>query len=572
MRYLIVVGGLLALLTWTLVSHNQTANAASIQPTTLESTVSNSRTAVSAEAGEQIARDYLLANAATLGLSRADLADLTVDLNEADGASGSRYVKFEQTVGGIKIYNAMLNVTILADGSVLYVGNRGIPNIAQAINTRTPSISHAEAIAAAANALQLNYTASTVVAEQTFGTVDQKVQFSGGDLSYESITVGLLYQPLADGRLRLVWNLDIYQRDGLHWWDVRVDAVTGELLDKADRAVSESWDALYNDPNQVPTTTSPVHLSGTAVTTFGADIVAPYAPGAVGSYRVFAMPLESPSHGDRTLVANPDNATASPFGWHDTNGVAGAEFTTTQGNNTHAYTDIDANNSPDAGSSPDGGAGLVFDSPLDLTLPPSGYRPAAVTNLFYWTNVLHDVSYVHGFSEPFRNFQENNYGNGGLGSDYINAEAQDGSETNNARYFHAAEGSNPRFQMYVWTAPNPDRDGDLDNGIILHEYGHGISLRLTGNGVSCLGNAEQMGEGWSDFQSVMLTQRPGDTATTRRGVGTYALNQPTTGTGIRPAPYTTDMTVNTYTYSNLPSLAIPHGVGFLWNTMLWDLN
>ena len=51
--------------------------------------------------------------------------------------------------------------------------------------------------------------------------------------------------------------------------------------------------------------------------------------------------------------ANPAHATASPFGWHDTNGAAGAEFTVTQGNNVHAYTDIDANNSPDAGSSPD---------------------------------------------------------------------------------------------------------------------------------------------------------------------------------------------------------------------------
>ena len=31
------------------------------------------------------------------------------------------------------------------------------------------------------------------------------------------------------------------------------------------------------------------------------------------------------------------------------------------------------------------------------------------------------------------------------------------------------------MQMYIWTAPTPDRDGDLDNGIIIHEYGHGVS-------------------------------------------------------------------------------------------------
>jgi len=37
--------------------------------------------------------------------------------------------------------------------------------------------------------------------------------------------------------------------------------------------------------------------------------------------------------------------------------------------------------------------------------------------------------------------------------------------------------------MYLWDANNnqdPDLDGDLDNGIVAHEYGHGISNRLTG--------------------------------------------------------------------------------------------
>lgn len=34
--------------------------------------------------------------------------------------------------------------------------------------------------------------------------------------------------------------------------------------------------------------------------------------------------------------------------------------------------------------------------------------------------------------------------------------------------------------MYVWSQSNPFRDGDLDNGIIIHEYSHGITTRLTG--------------------------------------------------------------------------------------------
>ena len=40
-----------------------------------------------------------------------------------------------------------------------------------------------------------------------------------------------------------------------------------------------------------------------------------------------------------------------------------------------------------------------------------------------------------------------------------------------------------------------------------HEYGHGISNRLTGGPgtVSCLNNGEQMGEGWVDGFALMMT-------------------------------------------------------------------
>jgi extracellular elastinolytic metalloproteinase len=216
------------------------------------------------------------------------------------------------------------------------------------------------------------------------------------------------------------------------------------------------------------------------------------------NYRVFASNVASPNHTSplppadgRVLVTNPANPVASPFGWHDTNGAAGAESTLTQGNNVQAYTDVDANNTPDANSSPNGGANLVFDFPLNLTLAPSGYRPAAVTNLFYLNNIMHDVQYQYGFDEASGNFQMNNYGRGGVGNDSVRAEAQDGSGTNNANFSTPPDGSRPRMQMFTWTSPNPDRDGDLDATIVYHEYGHGISTRLVGgpSNSSCLGSA-----------------------------------------------------------------------------------
>ena len=117
-------------------------------------------------------------------------------------------------------------------------------------------------------------------------------------------------------------------------------------------------------------------------------------------------------------------------------------------------------------------------------------------------------------------------------------------------------------------------DGDFDNGIIAHEYGHGISTRLSGN---CLGGSEQMGEGWSDWFWLMMQIKPADTRNMARGIGTFAQNQPTTGQGIRQYRYSTDLAVNPHTYGNTNTqlnggTAISrHGVGSIWAAILWDL-
>jgi len=128
-------------------------------------------------------------------------------------------------------------------------------------------------------------------------------------------------------------------------------------------------------------------------------------------------------------------------------------------------------------------------------------------------------------------------------------------------------------------------DGSFDNGIVTHEYGHGISNRLTGTGSGCLNSAadwEQMGEGWSDFFAIMLTNKAGDNASVPRGTGTYAIGQPITGDGIRPAKYSPNFAINDYTYTdtngmqytNTAGQLVPdvHSIGFVWATMLWDLH
>ena len=143
------------------------------------------------------------------------------------------------------------------------------------------------------------------------------------------------------------------------------------------------------------------------------------------------------------------------------------------------------------------------------------------------------------------------------------------------RIFAGAGGLNVSFEEPQVTGPDI-LDGDFDNGIIAHEYAHGISIRLTGgpNNAGCLSNAasdEHPGEGWSDFFSLITTVEPDDLPEDPRGIGTYVIREGTNGRGIRPYPYSTDLNVNPITYGQIGSLSIPHGVGFVWCSMIWDM-
>ena len=474
------------------------------------------------------ARAFVRAHAADYGLSKDDVTQLAVSSVVPSKDNGLTHVYLQQRVSGLDVSTAMLNVAVTSAGKVLRVASSAVASAAKKATSATPKITDVAAARAAAEALGLRATGSFRSDDAAEGLSRERVLGDGG-ISRDPVTARLVYQETRKGALRLAWELGINQLDGQHWWQIRMDAGTGGELGRTDWVAQDS-------------------------------------------HRVFPFPVEAPTFGPRALVTNPATG-ASPFGWNDTNGVAGAEDTRTIGNNVNAYTDLNNDNVPDVGSSPDGGAGLVFDFPLDLTQPPSTYRPAAVSNLYYANNRTHDVLHRYGFDEAAGNFQVNNYGNGALGNDAVQAEAQDGSGTNNANFSTPPDGLAPRMQMFVWTLANPARDSDFDNGVIVHEYGHGVSNRLTGGPAttSCLGNQEQGGEGWSDYLAYMLTMPTGTEPVGGRGIGTYVLGQPTDGLGIRTRKYSTDLAINDHTYDDIKTIAVPHGVGEVWATMLWDL-
>ncbi|WP_203294595.1 T9SS-dependent M36 family metallopeptidase [Luteirhabdus pelagi] len=674
---------------------------------------------------EGIISSYLNDNRSQLQLQTEDISDITVNSDAYSKSMDVTNVYASQQYQGISIFNAVGSFAV-KNNTVVYSNiNNFKKNIATKTNSTNPSITAEVAITKAAQSLGLANPTNISLLE-SIGS--NNYVYSNGAISRNDIPVQLVYTTVGD-ELRLAWDLSIFLTDMSHYYSVRIDAMTGDMLDIADWIHNCSFGTAphsgHNNPESILIGDRNRNQEG-AITNGGA------------SYRVFPHPFENPDETDDQLVVSPENLTASPFGWHDTNGATGAEFTYTRGNNVDAHDDIEGDNNIEQG--PDGGSTLEFDFPYDLPQEPINHLDASIVNLFYWNNIAHDISYLYGFDEASGNFQQNNYGNGGSQGDYVFAQAQDGAGTNNAVFGSPPDGDNGVMQMYLWSAPgdvlgtlltinsgplagqylafdsnfngtelpttpitedlalmedddagastdpydgcdnitNPadlngkiavvrrgecnftdkvssaeaagavavivvnntpgdpipmggagsgigipavmiyqgpgediiaslldgdtinatlvddgsasdpfQRDGDLDAEIIVHEYTHGISNRLTGgrllagclqtctqqSGGNCTRFSEQMGEGWSDWFGMMFTMQASDNAEDLRGFATYSVGQGAAGNGLRPYPYTTDTTYSPLTYGDIDNatLSVPHGVGSVWASMLWDL-
>ena len=483
-----------------------------------------------------LTQDFLAQHLPLLGLTPADVSNFEVTDDVISTPTGARRVYLRQTYGGLPVFNGQLQLNFNRDGRLVSVNNGFFPDLAQAAPSKVADFDAPRALDLAVQHLGIASQSTPSLLQDATGD-RQRTLLRWPEMSYQDVEAQLMWLPIERGRVELVWNFQLFTPDRLHMYDFNVDAHSGQVWTRFD------W---VED----------------------------------ASYRVFQQPVESPNHSTmpppadgRMVVVDPQDAIASPLGWHD-NGTT--SFTTLEGNNVHAFDDLDGNNLPPA-VEPDCGAGLLcdFDSPIDFsTDDPNTYTSASVTNLFYWANTIHDIQYQYGFDEAAGNFQTNNFANGGAGNDEVTAFAQKSGSPcpNNAFFGTPADGSSPNMIMCLWTPSTPRRDFSFDNGVVIHEYGHGISNRLVGgpNNVGCLSNSQQPGEGLSDWWSLAYTGEVGDQGTDVRGSGTYILGQPLGGPGVRTQPYSTDPAVNTHTYASINGMSIPHGVGEVWAQAAWE--
>jgi Zn-dependent metalloprotease len=465
------------------------------------------------DTADNIARGFLQGHASLFSLTNTGVANLNLVAEDVD--NGASFLKYVQTINGIKVFEGGVQVVVNKSGEVLSV-REGFLIADQSLKLK-PSLSEAKAIAKA-----FEYNGRTV--DAAFATTYERA--SKMEMSHFANPLGPDHEEVLSelnvlrvgDTARLAWHVytDIGKNE---WYETLVDANSGELLMRFNLYVEAAQGTVYT---------------------------------------------EDPDAGPRSLVSFVGDTTINTSaGWMGTS-------TVTTGNNVEAYLDTNADNAPDANN----GSGLSnghasaanqdFTFPFSTAVDPRTQQAAVVTNLFYFNNFMHDFSYGLGFTETAGNFQTNNYGRGGTGNDSVRAEAQDGSGTNNANFATPPEGQRPRMQQYLFTSPNPDRDSSVDSDVVCHEYGHGISNRLIGNGGTGLSGTQSgaMGEGWSDYWATTINND---------GVMGEYVTQNTTR-GIRRAAYTVPAAAVHDSYADVCAGGCEvHNDGEVWAAALWDL-
>lgn len=486
-----------------------------------------------------VALGYVQTHAADFGLTAEAAAGLYVHKTLAL-SSGATAVHLGQRVDGLRVRDAVMTGVVAADGQLLSMAGFLAPG--DGTGTSAQLTAHA-ALDVAADAQDADASRPLREADTKAATPREYPNvYAEGVTEPAPVTAEMVWFPEANGTaLRLAWLTDIESSDHA-WFETVVDANTGEVLDQRSR----------------------------------------YAHAA--------------PEGDVFREEHPEAAGAT----HQTTSFSGINGTwvddrTTSGNNVNAYldrNDDDANNEYQPQTAANGDPGYQqflypwtdtwrTTADVDSLAALDADRDAIITQLFYYTNVMHDWLYGHGFDEASGNFQVDNFGNGGTGGDAVLAEAQDGWDfgciddkdnedpsddeaircLNNANFGTPAEGASPRMQMYMWAPGRPFRDGDMDGDVIAHEYGHGVSSRLVGGGSLGYNGGDQrgaLGEGWSDIISFLKW----DDAV----VGEYVTGDQVNG--IRSVGY--DLSTRTFQSYNTDSDS-GHGNGEIWAAALYDI-
>jgi len=494
------------------------------------------------------AHQFLASRQALYGLTGADGPTLRAQRLLANPRLNVTHLTLGQHLAGVPVFGAEMNVNVDGAGRVVSTAGTLVPQVGRSAPLRAPQITPAEALRCAGAVVGVEAAALGSQAAAPRGPA-QRTPFTPGLAFARPPEVSLTYFPLARGRTALAWETRLWPRGEVQTYQVLIDAATGEPLYRRNLTWAAAPDGQVFDKD---------------------------APQDGTPFLGFVPPVL-----DRVLAPFNGGAFFAPadphFDWW-----AGRPVTWTVGNNVAAVVDRAAVLLGAGGSvSPVNAESGSFAFPLSLDQQPTAYQEASASNLFFWSNRFHDFWYQFGFDEPSGNFQDDNFGRGGLGGDAVISASQVGADVasdelrNNAFFVPAPDGDTPLMAMFEFDVTATHRDGSLDTQVMAHEFFHGVSTRLCGDSGGLGGfQGGALGEGLSDFAALMVLAEPVDALGGRYPIAGYVVDD--FARGIRSRPYSTDQAVFNRTFKNLRDKVRGFGpeihlAGEIIANALWDL-
>jgi hypothetical protein len=395
---------------------------------------------ISAEHQNAFAADFYMKQLTGLKAGKQTLAQ-PVLASVHDTGRGAKIAKYKQEVAGVEVFNREYNIMMdrefnLVASSGYFVGQSAAKSAGAAIKNMDSAFGDA---ANSVNAVfsKMGGTSGSVTLTAKSST-DKFEKFSVTNTSADKIILGeprakkVFFEhknKLVAAHYVEVETGDFDSRDSEYFGYV-VSAATGEVLFEKNLTshASDFEYRVYADADGKPWDSPHGEVMPAPA---GSD------PAAFITQAYLAAPMVAMSHGPIS--------TMDPW--------LADDATTTMGNNVTAYVDAIA---PQGITNGDYMAEVTSTNTFDYQYNDAeaeysvNNRKAAIVNLFYVTNYLHDDYYDHGFDEMSYNAQESNYGRGGVEGDSINVEVQDNSGFNNANMSTPADGGSPRMQMYLW--------------------------------------------------------------------------------------------------------------------------
>lgn len=469
------------------------------------------------------ALDHVQTIGPALGLAPQQPPEFVADPHVQRTSSGSAAVHLRQHYRGLAIYEATETVRFDPSGRLTEVAGR-THTVSRQISV-TPRVDVLDAVKVAAfdvadvvgsddvdpfgQSMRVSVDVSDFVATTTVADaagVERRTVVDAPPFS--SCVAHLIWFPL-DDQLRLAWHVLLHLEHGPQF-RVLVDAIEATVLARKQLARA----------------------------IFGRASV--YVEGGGLPAEDVALPIPIDRFG---VTPAADLAAGEPGPW-----LSG---TTTAGTNVVAV----SNGAAPVTGQLDGNNEVIFSPPADST-------DELVVNLFAYNGVMHDVFYSLGFREADGNFQADNRGRGGAGSDRVQAIVHPGPVWGTANMGTPPDGFAPLMNMGL--VESTGRHTALDPDVVFHEFTHGVSNRLVGGPL----NAEAldspqsggMGEGWGDYFACVLNRR--------ETVGSWVVAHPR---GIRAFPYD-DQFPDTFEHVGSGRYTGVHEIGEIWCATLMELN